>query len=267
MRDRVDQLLKIGCFALGALVLFQVGRAVMRNNPLERVSIPAVPTLDAGTNAVAAATNAAPVKVAAGVSATNAASGTNAPVTATNAVAVSPTGQTGPTSLTSLTSPTNALPATNFTASAAPTNFPKPATNLAAAVTNAPHSNRPPVPPAMAMMGMPGAPMKPSELPATTKARVDRITDSEILGQVIRPMPMALLGIAGSSAFLRTASGQTGLVKEGDSLGDLKLLRIGINRVLVEQDGQKKELTIFSGYGSESLLTKQKETPDETTSK
>ena len=48
MRDRVDQLLKIGCFALGALVLFQVGRAVMRNNPLERVSIPAVPTLDAG---------------------------------------------------------------------------------------------------------------------------------------------------------------------------------------------------------------------------
>ena len=36
-----------------------------------------------------------------------------------------------------------------------------------------------------------------------------------------------------------------------------KLLRIGINRVLIEQDGQQKELTIFSGYGSESLLSKQ----------
>ena len=65
---------------------------------------------------------------------------------------------------------------------------------------------------------------------------------------------MALLGIAGEFAFLRSASGQTGLVKEGDSLGDLKLLRIGINRVLVEQNGQKQELMIFSGYGGESLL-------------
>jgi hypothetical protein len=65
---------------------------------------------------------------------------------------------------------------------------------------------------------------------------------------------MGLLGIAGQFAFLRSNSGQTGLVKEGDSLDDLKLLRIGINRVLIEQDGQKKELMIFSGYGGESLL-------------
>ena len=79
----------------------------------------------------------------------------------------------------------------------------------------------------------------------------------------MRPLPMALLGIAGDVAFLRTASGQTGLEKEGDSLGDLKLLRIGINRVLVEQDGQKKELMIFSGYGGESLLPLKKGNPDE----
>jgi hypothetical protein len=72
-------------------------------------------------------------------------------------------------------------------------------------------------------------------------------------------MPMALLGIAGDVAFLRAANGQTGLVKAGDSLGGLKLVQIGINRVLVEEDGQKKELTIFSGYGSESLLPKQKD--------
>ena len=71
----------------------------------------------------------------------------------------------------------------------------------------------------------------------------------------MHPQPMALLGIAGEVAFLRTDSGQSGLVKAGDTLGDLKLLRIGINRVLVEQNGQPRELTIFSGMGSDSLLT------------
>ncbi len=101
---------------------------------------------------------------------------------------------------------------------------------------------------------------KPAELPPEIKARVDRIYESEIFGQVIRPQPMALQGIAGNSAFLRSPSGQTGLVKEGDSLGELKLLRIGINRVLVEQDGKKSELTIFEGYGSESLMPKDPET-------
>ena len=142
MRDRVDQLLKVGCFALGALVLFQVGRAVMRNNPLERVNIPAVPTLDAGTNA---------------------------PVNATNAATATLTRPTGPTGLINAANGTNAPLATNLSASATLTNTPKPATNFAAAVeskgTNAaPRSNRPPVPPDMAMMGMPGAPKKLSEL-------------------------------------------------------------------------------------------------------
>ena len=84
--------------------------------------------------------------------------------------------------------------------------------------------------------------------------------NSEIFGPVMHPLPMGLLGIAGDTAFLRTDSGQTGLVKVGDSLGDLKLLKIGINRVLVEQDGQKKELMIFDGYGGDSLLPKQDET-------
>jgi hypothetical protein len=48
------------------------------------------------------------------------------------------------------------------------------------------------------------------------------------------------------------------MVKVGDTLGDLKLTRIGINRVLVEQNGKPQELTIFSGMGGESLLN----TPD-----
>lgn len=91
------------------------------------------------------------------------------------------------------------------------------------------------------------------------QARVNRITDSEILGPVIHPLPMALLGIAGNVAFLRAPDGQTGLVKEGDDLGGIKLLQIGINRVLIEQAGQKKELTIFAGMGGESLLDKSSE--------
>lgn len=106
----------------------------------------------------------------------------------------------------------------------------------------------------MAGMGVNPPGMGMRELPPEIKARVARIYDSEILGQVMRPLPMGLIGIAGDVAFLRTASGQTGLIKEGDSLGDLKLLRIGINRALVEQAGQKKELMIFEGYGGKSLL-------------
>jgi hypothetical protein len=115
----------------------------------------------------------------------------------------------------------------------------------------------------MMMGGMPG--MKAASLPPEIQARVDRVTDSEIFGPVMHPMPMALLGIAGKMAFLRSPSGQTGLVKEGDDLGEIKLLRIGVNRVLVEQDGQKKELMIFSGFGGESLLPKPTESSDETT--
>jgi hypothetical protein len=73
---------------------------------------------------------------------------------------------------------------------------------------------------------------------------------------VIRPLPKALLGIAGELAFLRAANGQTGVVKEGGEVSGLKLLRIGTNRVLVEEQGKKEELTIFGGYGGESLLPK-----------
>jgi hypothetical protein len=109
--------------------------------------------------------------------------------------------------------------------------------------------------------GMPGGRTPAPELPPEIKARVDRIYESEMFGQIMRPLPMALMGIAGNAAFLRSPSGQTGLVKEGDSLGEIKLLRIGINRVLVEQDGQKKELMIFEGYGGESLMPKERETP------
>jgi hypothetical protein len=164
---------------------------------------------------------------------------------------------------------TNSIPATNLVDTA---------TNVLIS-TNASGTNTAPRPKvegkiasAAPMPGVAGMNVNPSappgkrgaDLPPAVQARISRITDSEILGPVIHPQPMGLTGIAGGFAFLRSASGQTGLVKEGDSLDDIKLLRIGINRVLIEQDGQKKELTIFSGYGGESLLPKQKETTDET---
>lgn len=107
----------------------------------------------------------------------------------------------------------------------------------------------------------PGMEDRPSDLPPAVQARVERITQSEILGPVIRPLPMALLGIAGNHAVLRAPNGQTGLVREGEELGGVKLLRLGTNRVLVEHEGQTKELTVFSGFGSETLLPKGKENP------
>lgn len=102
--------------------------------------------------------------------------------------------------------------------------------------------------------GSPGPP-----LPSAVQARIDRITQSEILAPVMRPLPMALLGIAGRDVLLRTANGQTGLLREGEELGGVKLLQVGTNRVLIEHEGQKKELSLFSGFGSETLLPKGKE--------
>ena len=105
-------------------------------------------------------------------------------------------------------------------------------------------------------MAAPGPP-----LPPEIQARLDRIIDSEIIAPVMRPLPMALLGIAGADVFLRAPNGQTGLVKEGDELGGVKIVRVGVNRVLVDEQGERKELTIFSGFGSDSLLSPPKDGP------
>jgi hypothetical protein len=101
---------------------------------------------------------------------------------------------------------------------------------------------------------------KPVELAPVMRARVDRIVQSEILGVVVKPQPMALIGLAGADAFVRTPAGQTVLLREGEENGGVKLLRIGTNRVLIEHEGQQKELTLFSGFGSESLLPKPEQT-------
>ncbi|HAV65199.1 MAG TPA: hypothetical protein DCY13_22860 [Verrucomicrobiales bacterium] len=137
-----------------------------------------------------------------------------------------------------------------------------PATNSPTAMAAAPGLVVNP-PPGMPMPGMPprgGRPSKAVELPAEVKARVDFIVGSELLGPVPRPLPMAVLGIAGGDVLFRAPDGQTGLLTEGGELGGVKLLRIGTNRILIEHEGQQKELTLFSGYGGESLLPQKKET-------
>jgi hypothetical protein len=284
MLERSEPVLKVICVALAALLLFQIGRLVVGRNPLGHLNIPAVPTLPPDTNAPAGATGTNSLAaLGSGKTGTNTAQpGVQIAGVATNAPSGRESGKTVTNSPPSLsvhkgTNPPSPIAATksgtNSTEPRSGTNETKTVarpdsarTNLSATPSGT--TKRGPgasagLPPEMAAMGMgpsgrPGAITAP-ELPLPIRARVYGITDSEILGPIMRPMPMALLGIAGDVAFLRAPNGQTGLVKEGDSLGGLKLIRIGTNRVLVEDEGQKKELTVFSGYGGESLLPKQKE--------
>lgn len=129
----------------------------------------------------------------------------------------------------------------------------------AAASTNSPTdtkdakpTNAPPKRPAMP--GMPGMMGGGAPLPPEVQAAIDKIKQSQLLGPDIKPPPMALLGIAGSDVFLRAPNGQTGLVREGEELGGVKIIKIGTNRVLVEENKQQKELTIFEGFGSGTLM-------------
>jgi hypothetical protein len=298
MLNRLEPALKMICAVLAALLLIQLVRLVAHSNPLAHLTIPALPALAADTNSPtgASATNSPMVRPTA-KAATNALSssaqvastGTNAlpargsVAAATNAAqraaaktftnsaprqqAEDPATNPAPNKATA-NSETNKAPTsqaagsgTNVVSGKGPG---KQETNSAALPSAGKRgsksgSSSDAARMAMNSSGRPGGMKPPPDLAPAVLARVDKITDSEILGQVIRPLPMALLGIAGNVAFLRAPSGQTGLVKEGDELSGLKLLRIGVNRVLVEQDGEKKELTIFSGYGSESLLPKQKD--------
>ena len=285
MLDRSEPILKGICVALAGLLLFQIVRLVLRSDPLAHLNIPALPTLPPETNAPAGGTGTnALVASGSGKAGTNAAHpGAQVAGAPTNSPSGRESGTAGTNDLHSVSAQkgTNSLlpiaTTKTVTNSIAEPRSGSKETNIVArpdsartnlSATTSGTTNRGPgvsagLPPQLAAMGMgpPGRPgaMTAPELPLAIRARVDRITDSEILGPVMRPLPMALLGIAGNVAFLRAANGQTGVVKEGDNLGGLKLLQIGTNRVLVEEDGQKQELTIFSGYGGESLLPKQKD--------
>jgi hypothetical protein len=294
MLERLEPILKGVCAVLAALLLYQFVRVIAHSNPLAHLTIPALPGLPADTNAPSAvnATNAIGVAASAKSGTSTSQSvplasgkGTNSSAARASAAAgtntaTSGSGKAGTNSVTPLQAEkglTNSIAdarstntgtnaganlqtAKHGTNSAPDQGLAKGATNSPALAASAKSGMLP-----GARSGMPPMGMSPSRGPAGAKlpdlalpilARVDKITDSEILGQVIRPLPKALLGIAGNVAFLRAANGQTGLVKEGDELSGLKLLRIGTNRVLVEQDGKKEELTIFSGYGGDTLMPK-----------
>jgi hypothetical protein len=240
MFDRYERPLRIICLVLAGVLAWQLGSLFLSRDPLANLKIPALPTLPDATNEPAKRdqkdTNAA---IAAntgtnGTSATNVVKGTNM-VHSTNAMAKTtntPTsGETIPTN-----PPVAGLPISKLA---------KPAREVMAQ---------------MMAGGMPGGRqgggMKKIDLPPEVQTRVDKIINSEIFGPIIRPVPMALIGIADTEAFIQATNGQTGPVKVGGEMGGIKLLRIGINRVLVEQGGEKKELTIFDGIGGQSLMPK-----------
>jgi hypothetical protein len=317
LRGKIEPALRIVCYLLAGLVLYELLGVGVRWNPFRSVIVPDLPALTMATNAPGEIPNGINPMAAKSATGTNGVvhpSGTNSPLMATShtnpvSTATAATNRTNTPAGSEANAATNG--AVGLSNGAAPhvvaartntantvatnevllahvtsagthvmgatgsanggTNFllaiAANGTNVGLGSTNKMKNagNRPEIagvngpgglpgmPPGFGRPGMPGKPV--ADLPPGVQTRIGKITESEILGPVMHPLPMALLGIAGNFAFLRTDSGQTGLEKEGDALGDLKLLRIGINRVLIEQNGQKKELTIFNGYGGESLLT------------
>jgi len=278
----MEQALRLLCIVLAGLLAWEASRAVLRYNPVARLAVPAVPTLTDNTNTIAK--NKTPglgnVQTIAGKQTTNftaaGKSGTNAAASnESETIATASTMTTTNRAASNIVGAgSNAMAqtgirATNGAAGKTETNAGK------AGDTNAPASQasakpaKPPPPEflAMAMAGAPFGPggmggQGPPKLKPLIQARLDKIVESGILATLIHPQPTALIGIAGNGAMLRSASGQSGFVKEGGELGGLKLLEVGINRVLVEENGKKKELTVFEGIGGESLLPKAGQTND-----
>jgi hypothetical protein len=302
--ERAELALKIACAVLVAVLLYEALHLARRFNPLRGVSIPDVPTLAGGTNApgtnvsitATGGTNLSTGK-AGGTNVTTAqksgtgtnhtvASQTNLPAGATNLAASGkspdtnmvaatkadtntvPASGTGSSSTNVAVGSISNLPGTNLStvAKGGGTNTnatvvakgPGADTNAAAIAAGARRGSS-----ASARVGGPGGGRGP-ELSPEMKKRVDWVVRSETLAPIVRPQPMGLLGIAGDRAFIRAPNGQTDMVKEGDTLGSIKLVKIGVNRVLVEENGEPKELMIYEGYGGESLLPKSTAKTNET---
>lgn len=256
MSERLEPILRKVCLTLAVVLAVRLGYALFRPSPLANLRIPELPTLASdNTNAAPAVTKAGPASPPPNPSAATAGA-TNAPASNKVETAANKTGTNAPAGTNSIAS-TNLATGTNLVAG---TNSPGNKTNAVATKPGGPPGMPPGMfpgmPPGMMMPGMgrggPGKPAAP--LSPLAQARLDRVIQSEILGPVQRPLPMALLGIAGTNVFLRGTNGQTAMIGEGGDVGGLKLLRIGINRVLVEDAGTKKELTIFNGEGGSSLL-------------
>lgn len=275
MRERSELILKIVCGVLAAFLFFQIVRLVIRANPMHGVRMPDLPTVSANPDQTAAKGTNVVAGSASGTNATNSVTRTKSEEKGTNASASQVTAKSETNAPVKSVAQMETNAASNFASNQPETNIiagqasDKTRTNSAPGLASEKQGTNAIATRALGKTGSQpilaqSASAKLAETPPLVQARIDRIAQSEILAPFIRPMPMALLGIAGKDAFLRAPNGQTGLVKEGDELGGIKLLKIGINRVLVEQAGEKKELTIFSGFGGESLLPKQIQATNET---
>jgi hypothetical protein len=294
MPERAEPILKVLCVLLAGVLVLEIARVIVRHNPVGRLAVPELPTLPAKTNATAEAktTNAAGAKLGAkretngvaGKTSTNSTPEAVAKTKDTNAVsaagtenrgtnvatnALAETAKTASNSIASVEEKngTNKLSDADFGAMktngvTAATTAPKDTNAASAQVSAKSATNAAPEKPAKGRRPSPFMPgqmggEKLADLPPLIQARIDKIIESEILAQLTKPQPAGLLGVAGRGAMLRSSSGQTGYVKEGGELGGLKLLQVGVNRVLVTEDGKTNELTIFSGIGGETLLPKQ----------
>ncbi len=229
MLDRFEKPLKIACLILGALLLVQLARLTFRHSPVSGLRVPTVPTWIERTNGAQSSSSAR----------------TNAPG--------------APSIRSARTNSTNTIGALN--SDSARTNTIA-TTNSISTSTNSASTNTAALADKKTSRKLPRGKMSSGpkmDLPAPIQARIDWVIKSEIFGSIPRPVPMGILGIAGDDVFLRTPSGQTGIVKEGAELDGVKILKIGVNRVLVESGGEKQELMIFAGTGGESLLPKEKE--------
>ena len=289
MRERWERLLAMVCGALLILIAFRVFM-VVKKGPLSGLNIPPLPHY-VDTNAVAnvgktngpaktasnktpAGTNNTSTNTASAKTGTNASGALASAAAATNTVATNkPTASSTNAMVATVPPGTNSgtnVPTANGTNAVAGkgkngTNDVKVANSGPPVVNGMPVMMSGDFPPGFpGGPGMQGGANKLPDLPPLAQGRVNKIIVSEIFAPMMHPQPSDLMGIAGNYAFLRASSGAMGMVKEGDSLGGLKLLKVGINRVLIEEDGEKKELMIYQGYGSESLMTQNKETKENT---
>jgi hypothetical protein len=249
MLEKLTPVFRIASIALAGFIVLQGARAVAKKNPLASIKLPKIELPAVKVEAKSDDKKAGATAAAAPDHAANPAAGPQAgpgaphpPAAATGGPVVSMASGGGPPVMMSMPNgmPPGMPPGARMTGSR-------------------------PMPPGMPPRGMPmmmggmGAPGLPPNTPPEIKDRLDKIYQSQILGMIIRPMPMALQGIAGKEVFIRTATGQSGMASEGSEFGGVKILKVGTNRVLVEVDGKEQELTLFQGLGSDSLLSKGKE--------
>jgi hypothetical protein len=217
MLERYNPILRLVCLALAGLIVYQISRLAFQRDAVARGRIETPMIRLESTNKAKVETNSS-TKGANSLASTNSSTSTNSAGKSTNAISSS----------------TNSV--------AAKTNFP----NAAMQMRMASGPRR----------GPSGGAPQMANLPPDVQATIDKIRQSQLLGPDIKPPPMALMGIAGPDVFLRGPNGQTGIIRVGEELGGVKLIRVGTNRVIVEENGQQKELTIFSGFGSETLMEK-----------